>query len=125
MGRRRSAPVRHHAAVGDRALAALRAFRAAVYACFGRRRAALGDLLDALVVLQQIGELRDAATALRCLAESCLEDDPARAVRLLGAARSVFPSPGSVGHAQCDVRDHKADRRRGVAVGPAPPHSSS
>jgi DDE superfamily endonuclease len=35
--------------MGDRALAALRAFRAAVYACFGRRRAALGDLLDAVV----------------------------------------------------------------------------
>jgi hypothetical protein len=35
--------------MGDRTLAALRAFRAAVYACFGRRRAALGDLLDAVV----------------------------------------------------------------------------
>jgi hypothetical protein len=34
--------------MGDRTLAALRAFRAAVYACFGRRRAALGDLLDAV-----------------------------------------------------------------------------
>ena len=34
--------------MGDRTLAALRSFRAAVYACFGRRRAALGDLLDAV-----------------------------------------------------------------------------
>ena len=34
--------------MGDRALAALQAFRAAVYGCFGRRRAALGDLLDAV-----------------------------------------------------------------------------
>ena len=49
MKRRRRVPVRHHAAMGDRALATLRAFRAAVYACFGRRRAALGDLLDAVV----------------------------------------------------------------------------
>jgi hypothetical protein len=33
----------------DCALAALRAFRAAVHACFSRRRDALGDLLDAVV----------------------------------------------------------------------------
>jgi hypothetical protein len=34
--------------MGDRALAVLRAFRAAVYVCLGHRRAALRDLLDAV-----------------------------------------------------------------------------
>ena len=42
--------------MGDCALAALPAFRAAVYACFGRRRAALGDVLDAVVV-ERVGVL--------------------------------------------------------------------